>query len=76
MLKLLLLLPLIFCLVCLAVWLARQFYFAAKEKGYAYARYFWLSLLLGPVGWLAVIALPDRGKPNDPPAGNPKQAFT
>jgi len=40
---------------------AREFYKAASAKGWNQIKYFWLSFLLGPSGYLLVIALPDRG---------------
>lgn len=49
----------------LVIWLnwylAGQFYDVAKMKGHRERKYFWLSFLLGMVGWLLVIALPDWG---------------
>ena len=44
------------------IFLCRQFYFAAKEKGYVKARCFRIPFLFGPIGRCIVIALPDRGK--------------
>jgi len=52
----------------LVIWLdwylATQFCNAAQMKGHYEKKYFWLSFLLGPVGYLLVVALPDRGKPD------------
>lgn len=48
-------------MIWLAWYLAELFYRAAKMKGHPERKYFWLSFLLGWVGWLLVIALPDRG---------------
>lgn len=40
--------------------IAKCFYEAAEEKGFPEKKYFWICLLLPPVGYLLVIALPDR----------------
>lgn len=40
---------------------ANQFYQVAKEKGHNEIKYLWLSFFLGIIGYLLVIALPDRG---------------
>ena len=34
---------------------------AAQKKGHIQKKYFWLCFLLGAVGYLLVVALPDRG---------------
>lgn len=51
--------------VAIALWIdyliAKEFYLAAQAKGYAEKKYLWLCFLLGVVGYLLVIALPDRG---------------
>ena len=53
--------------IALAIWLnwyiAKQFAETATEKGHGYAegKYFWLCFLTGIVGYLLVVALPDRG---------------
>ena len=39
--------------------IAREFYRAAEAKGYAETKYLWLCFLLGAVGYMLVIALPD-----------------
>ncbi len=48
----------------LALWIdyliAREFYFAAQEKGYPGKKYLWICFFLGMVGYLLVIALPNR----------------
>lgn len=53
-------------IVAAAIWvawyIALQFQVAAKDKGYIEKKYFWLCFLLGMVGYLLVVALPDRGK--------------
>lgn len=41
--------------------IAKEFYKAAEAKGYAEKKYLWLCFLLGAVGYLLVVALPDRG---------------
>ena len=50
------------CLI--ALWIdfliAKEFYFAAQEKGYYDKKYLWVCFLLGAVGYLLVIALPNR----------------
>lgn len=49
----------------LVIWLdwylAQQFYEAARDKGYNDKKYMWICFWLGAVGYLLVIALPDRG---------------
>ena len=40
--------------------IAKEFYAAALAKGYSDKKYFWFCFLLGMVGYLLVIALPDR----------------
>lgn len=40
--------------------IAKEFYNIAQEKGYTSQKYLWLPFLLGLVGYLLVIALPDR----------------
>ena len=57
---------LITLIVCaLVIWLfwyiAKQFEEAAQKKGHTRKKYFWLCFLLGAVGYLLVVALPDRG---------------
>lgn len=56
---------LLLCIVlALLIWLdwylAKQFEIAAQAKGYEEKKYFWISFWLGMVGYLLVIALPDR----------------
>ena len=44
------------------LWLvAKEFYVAAKAKGYYEKKYLWICFLLGVIGYLLVVALPDRG---------------
>ena len=58
----------IIAVCCLLLWglylLAKEFYKVAKAKGYPQKKYLWLSFWLGIVGYLLVIALPDRGNSN------------
>ena len=42
-------------------YIAKQFAEAAKAKGYNDSKYFWICFWLTFVGYLLVIALPDRG---------------
>ena len=53
-----------------AVWvewyIAKQFSEVAKAKGYHDNKYFWICFLLTWVGYLLVIALPDRGNTSKP----------
>lgn len=44
-------------------YVANTFYNIACEKGWDERKFYWLSFLLGAVGWLAVAALPDRNPP-------------
>lgn len=48
-----------------AVWIlwlvAKEFYIAVQAKGYSEKKYLWICFLLGIVGYLLVVALPDRG---------------
>ena len=39
---------------------ANQFYKIASMKGHSDKQYFWWCFFLGIVGWLMVVALPDR----------------
>ena len=41
--------------------IAKEFYKVAQAKGYSEKKYLWLPFLLGIIGFLLVIALPDRG---------------
>ena len=41
--------------------ISKEFYKVAQEKGYSEKKYLWLPFLLGMIGYLLVIALPDRG---------------
>ena len=55
--------------IALVLWIdyliAREFYFAAQEKGHDEKKYLWLCFLLGVVGYLLVIALPNNITPNN-----------
>lgn len=61
-------LPLIIAalLIWLDWYLAKQFYEAAQDKGYDEKKYFWIAFWLNAVGYLLVIALPDRKTPQQP----------
>lgn len=48
-------------LILLDWYIAKQFEEAAQKKGHAQKKYFWMCFLLGAVGYLLVIALPDHG---------------
>lgn len=50
----------IFVGLVIAFLAALEFYNIAEIKGHPKGKYFWYSFLLGIVGWLMVIALPDR----------------
>lgn len=43
---------------------ATEFESIAKMKGHK--GYFWWCVLLGIIGWMMVVALPDRGKASSP----------
>lgn len=45
----------------LAYYDAKWFYEVAEKKGHHDRKYFWICFWLGWVGYLLVIALPDRG---------------
>lgn len=45
----------------LAYYIAKWFYEVAEEKGYHNKKYFWICFWLGWIGYLLVVALPDRG---------------
>lgn len=48
--------------IVLDYFISKWFYEVVKEKGYHDTKYFWICFLLGAVGYLLVVALPDRGK--------------
>lgn len=45
--------------------LSVEFYDAAVLKGYKEKKYFWYGFLFGVVGFLLIIALPDRNNTNN-----------
>lgn len=42
--------------------IAKEFYGIAVAKGYNQRKYLWLPFFLGLIGFLLVVALPDRSK--------------
>ena len=56
---------LVLAIIWLIIWgiASAGFRDIAREKGYDEGKYFWWTFLLGLVGMLMVIALPDRGAP-------------
>ena len=50
--------------ICINVFLANCFYQIACEKGFEEWKYFWIPFIFGLVGYLLVIALPDRKDEN------------
>lgn len=50
--------------LCFVIWLwwyiAKQFEEVAEAKGYTDKKYFWICFWLGAIGYLLVVALPDR----------------
>ena len=57
----------------LQYYVAKQFESVANDKGYADSKYFHLCFWLGVVGYLLVIALPDRGNGITQSANQPKR---
>ena len=49
---------------CLVInWFAAgEFYKIAEDKGYHGRKYFWWAFLLPGVGYLLIVAMPDRGR--------------
>ena len=45
----------------LSYFIAKWFYEVAEEKGYHDRKYFWICFWLGAIGYLLVVAMPDRG---------------
>ena len=54
-------LALISIVIVIKAYIAGCFADIASEKGFDEGKYFWIPFLLGIVGYLMVIALPDRG---------------
>ena len=57
-------LVIIAALIAIAYFVAKEFYYVAEQKGYAERKYFWYAFLLNWIGYLLIIALPDRGTNN------------
>ncbi len=55
------------CAVLLALdfLVAREFFLAAAMKGWASRKYFFYAFFLPIIGYLLVVALPDRGSASD-----------
>jgi hypothetical protein len=51
--------------IALIVYISGKFADIAEMKGHDRMDYFWPCLLLGFIGWMMVIALPDRGNPTE-----------
>lgn len=62
MIGLLLLIP-ILALLLLDYFVADEYRMIAQKKGYCGRKYFWWSFFLGFVGYLMVVALPERNRP-------------
>lgn len=54
--------------IILELYLASLFYEVACEKGHKEKRYFWIPAIFGIVGYLLVVALPDRKNITEKPA--------
>ena len=61
-------------IVVLLLFLAQEFYSVAKEKGFFALKYFFIALFLPVIGYLLVIALPDRNNSGVSPQ-NREKAF-
>ena len=48
-------------ILILSYMIAEWFYEVAEEKGYHDTKYLWICFWLGIIGYLLVVALPDRG---------------
>lgn len=57
---------LLFCFI-IACLIANEFSKIAAMKGHKEGKWFWLCLIFGIVGWLMIIALPDRRIPSPRP---------
>ena len=55
-------LGLIVCILIIYLWywIAKQFYEVAVEKGYTDKKYLWIPFWFSVIGYLLVVALPDR----------------
>ncbi|MBO5430073.1 MAG: hypothetical protein J6A10_08970 [Peptococcaceae bacterium] len=51
-------------IIAIAYFVAKEFYYVAEQKGYTERKYFWYAFLLNWIGYLLIIALPDRGGNN------------
>lgn len=57
-----LILSIIAVVLAIQFFIATEFYKVAKEKGYDSKKYLWIPFLFGIVGYLLVIALPNKNK--------------
>lgn len=48
-------------ILALDFFVAKEFYLAAATKGWASKKYFFFAFFLTVIGYLMIIALPDRG---------------
>ena len=62
--------------IMIARYIANCFYEIACMKGFHDKCYFWLPFLFGIVGYLLVVALPDRKKENSTPSKPTKPLFS
>lgn len=62
--EILLLLLVAIIVISIDYFIAKEFQTIANEKGFCSTKYFWFTFLLGVIGIMMVIALPDR-KSND-----------
>lgn len=47
--------------ILVSYYIAGLFYFIAVDKGYSAKVYLWIATLFGFVGYLLIVAMPDRG---------------
>lgn len=59
--EILLVLFVLVALLALYYFIAKLFYEVAMKKGHGDKKYFWICFWLSWIGYLLVIALPDRG---------------